>query len=413
VDIVYKKIADLKHPDYNPRKISKKQKEDLKKSIEEFGIVDPAIVNTAEGRENIIVGGNSRVMVAGEMGDLTFPCFLVNLSLERERELNVRLNKNTGEWDHQILLQQFDRDELVEWGFVDDELPEGFEGDSDFVGLTDDDDVPESPEEPVTMPGYIYVMGEHRLMCGDAIDASQIAALMDGEVADLCVTDPPYNVNYEGGTGLKIQNDSMQDGAFYKFLYDAFVSIYSYLKAGGALYVFHSDFEGLNFRKAYKESGFLLKQCCIWVKNNFVMGRQDFQSQHEPVLYGAKEGAEPVLSFQWMHDPVLYGWKPGEAHRWNSDRKQSTVWEFDRPRKSAEHPTMKPVELIEYPIQCSSRRRDIVFDPFGGSGSTLIACQKINRKARVMEIDPKYCDVIVKRWEDFTGKKAERTSAVR
>lgn len=390
--IVNKKISDLKHPDYNPRRLTKKQHDDLKKSLSEFGIVDPAIVNTASGRENVIVGGNQRVDVWRDMGNDTFPCYLVNLDLQREKELNIRLNKNTGEWDHQILLQQFDRDELVEWGFFDDDLPDGFEGDSNFVGLTDDDDVPESPEEPVTRPGDIYVMGEHRLMCGDAIDASQIATLMDGEVADLCVTDPPYNVNYEGGTGLKIQNDSMEDGTFYKFLYDAFVSIYSYLKAGGALYVFHADSEGLNFRKAYKDSGFLLKQCCIWVKNNFVMGRQDFQ---------------------WQHEPVLYGWKPGEAHRWNSDRKQSTVWEFDRPRKSAEHPTMKPVELIEYPIQCSSRRRDIVLDPFGGSGSTLIACQKINRKARIMELDPKYCDVIVKRWEDFTGEKSERTSAVR
>lgn len=398
--IVLKKISELRHPDYNPRRISKRQKADLKRSLQEFGVVDPAIVNTSSGREGIIIGGNQRVTVAGEMGWDTFPCFLVDLPLERERELNIRLNKNTGDWDPELLLGEFSKEELLDWGFLEDELPEGFNAEGPVVGLTDDDDVPDSPVEPKTRPGDLYLLGEHRLLCGDATDASAMAALMGGDIADICVTDPPYNVDYEGKTkeALRIQNDKMGDSVFFEFLYDAFISVFSYIKAGGVFYVFHADSEGLNFRRAYKEAGFLLKQCCVWVKNSFVMGRQDYQWQHEPVLEGVKAPK--------THDPILYGWKPGAAHEWFSDRRQTTVWEFDRPRRSLDHPTMKPVELIEYPIGCSSDTGAIVLDPFGGSGSTLIACHKLRRKARIMELDPKYCDVIVRRWEEFTGEEA-------
>jgi len=384
MEIINRKIKDLTPADYNPRKLSDKQFNDLKKSIKTFGEMEPAIVNMHKTRENVIVSGHQRLKVAESLGYGEWPCIEVELTLKKEKELNVRMNKNTGDWDMDMLANHFETPDLIEWGFDDLE----FMDTTDEEGLTDEDDVPEPPVEPTTKLGDLYQLGDHRLLCGDSTNIQHVERLMDGEKAEMCVTDPPYNVSYEGKTkeSLKIKNDEMDDDTFYQFLYDAHISMFSAVNEGGALYVFHADSEGLNFRKAFKKSGFLLKQCCIWVKNSMVMGRQDFH---------------------WQHEPCLYGWKEGAAHRWKTDRKQTTIWEFDRPTRNREHPTMKPVPLIEYPIKCSSTRGDIVLDLFGGSGSTLIACEKTNRKARLMELDPKYCDVIVKRWEEFTGNKAE------
>jgi DNA modification methylase len=255
------------------------------------------------------------------------------------------------------------------------------------AGLTDDDAAPELQATPVSQPGDVWRLGPHRVMCGDSLSLDHVAQLMDGHKADLIVTDPQYNVAYQGGTAdkLTIQNDSMSGEAFYRFLLDAYTAMFASAKDGAGIYVFHADSEGTNFRKALTDAGFKLAQCCVWVKQSLVLGRQDYH---------------------WQHEPVLYGWKPTGAHRWYSDRKQSTVWNFDRPSRNDVHPTMKPVALIEYPITNSSRGGDLVLDLFGGSGSTLIACEKTGRHARLMELDPRYCDVIVRRWQDFTGQQA-------
>ena len=228
-------------------------------------------------------------------------------------------------------------------------------------------------------------------MCGDSTKESDVERLMNGHQADLAITDPPYNVNYEGKTedNLKILNDNMDNNQFYDFLESAFINLNKALKDGGAAYIFHADTEGLNFRKAFINSKFKLAQCLIWVKNTFVMGRQDYQ---------------------WKHEPILYGWKLGAGHYFINDRKQSTVLEFDKPSKNEEHPTMKPIELVAYLIKNSSKNYDVVIDFFGGSGSTLIASEQLNRICYTMELDPRYCDVIVDRWETFTNQKAELIS---
>lgn len=256
------------------------------------------------------------------------------------------------------------------------------------AGLTDEDAAPEVQGTAVSRAGDVWRLGPHRVMCGDSVSLDHVAQLMDGHKADLIVTDPPYNVAYQGGTSdkLTIQNDSMSGEAFYRFLLDAYTAMFSVAKDGAGLYVFHADSEGTNFRKAMTDAGFKLAQCCVWVKQSLVMGRQDYH---------------------WQHEPVLYGWKPTGTHRWYSDRKQTTVWNFDRPSRNDVHPTMKPVALIEYPITNSSRGGDLVLDLFGGSGSTLIACEKTGRHARLMELDPRYCDVIVRRWQDFSGQQAK------
>jgi DNA modification methylase len=235
--------------------------------------------------------------------------------------------------------------------------------------------------------GDLWILGRHRLLCGDSTSIDATERLMGGAKADLIVTDPPYNVAYEGKTtdALTIQNDKMGTSDFYQFLLDAYTNYFTIAKDGASIYVFHADTEGVNFRKALVDSGFKLSQCCVWVKQTMVIGRQDYH---------------------WQHEPILYGWKPSGSHNWYSDRSQTTIWQFDRPMRSTEHPTMKPIALVEYPILNSSKAGDIVADLFGGSGSTLIACEKNARACRTMELDSRYCDVIVKRWQDFTGKEA-------
>ncbi len=386
MEIIKRNPKELIKADYNPRKISDKDFKQLKKSLETFQCVEPIVVNQFEGRENVIVGGHQRLKAMESLGWSEVPTVEVYLNLDEEKELNVRLNKNTGEFDFELLTDLFDTDKLEEIGFELDELPEITEDLTE--PLTDPDEAPEPPKEPKTKLGDIYELGNHRLMCGDSTLITNAEKVMQGDLADLIVTDPPYNVSYEGKTkdALTIENDSMGDSQFYSFLYDSYSTYFAVSKAGAGIYVFHADSEGVNFRKAMIDAGFLLKQCCIWVKNTMVMGRQDYH---------------------WQHEPILYGWKDGGAHKWYSDRKQKTVWNFDRPSRNAEHPTMKPIDLIEYPINNSSKKGDIVIDFFGGSGSTLIACEKNGRKCRTIEFDPKYCDVIVERWENFTGKKAK------
>lgn len=262
----------------------------------------------------------------------------------------------------------------------------------DITGSKEDDfDIQQALDEidePTTKTGDIWILGRHRLMCGDSTQKEQVLRLMNNQEADMLLTDPPYNVDYEGKTAdaLKIENDNMNETEFYNFLLDSFRNMYESVKYGGSVYVFHADTEGLNFRNAFKSCGFKLAQCLVWVKNTFVMGRQDYQ---------------------WRHEPILYGWKEGAGHYFVDDRKQSTVLEFDKPSRNAEHPTMKPVDLLVYLIKNSSKENNLILDLFGGSGSTLIAAEQTKRNCYTMELDPKYCDVIVKRWETLTGEKAE------
>jgi DNA modification methylase len=374
----------------NSRTHSDAQVAQIAGSIRAFGWTNPVLVDG----ENGIIAGHGRVLAARKLGLSEVPCIEIHDMTEAQKRAYViadnKLAENAG-WDKDLLALElgelkadgFDLDLI---GFDVEDLGKLLEPDAK-AGLTDEDDAPELADVPVSRPGDVWVCGDHRVMCGDSTSIPEVEKLMDGYKADLIVTDPPYNVAYEGGTAdkLTIQNDSMSADAFYQFLLAAYAAMLVVAKDGAGLYVFHADSEGMNFRKAMLDAGFKLAQCCVWVKQSFVMGRQDYH---------------------WQHEPVLYGWKPTGAHRWYSDRKQSTVWHFDRPQRNDVHPTMKPIALIEYPLCNSSRGGDVVLDLFGGSGSTLIACEKHSRSARLMELDPKYCDVIVRRWQEFTGQQA-------
>lgn len=374
----------------NARTHSDEQVAQIAASIKEWGWTTPVLADPT----GQIIAGHGRVMAARKLGLTEVPVMVADGWTDAQKRAYVladnKLALNAG-WDEELLalelseLQDLGAD-LGLIGFDDDELAKLMKaGGTD--GLTDPDEAPEVAQFAVTQPGEIWLMGPHRLLCGDATMLNDADKLMDGYKADLIVTDPPYNVAYEGGTKdkLKIKNDDMDDESFYQFLLAAYTNYFAVAKDGCGIYVFHADSEGTNFRKAMKDSGFKLAQCCIWVKQSLVLGRQDYQ---------------------WQHEPVLYGWREGGKHKWYSDRKQTTVWRFDKPTRNDVHPTMKPVDLISYPIENSSRGGDIVVDFFGGSGSTLIACERTGRVSRTMELDPKYCDVIVKRWQDFTGQKA-------
>lgn len=374
----------------NSRTHSDAQIAQIAASITEFGWTNPILVDG----ENGIIAGHGRVLAARKLGFAEVPCLEIgNLTKAQKRAYVIADNKlaeNAG-WDKDLLALElgdlkaegFDLDLL---GFGIEDLGRLLEPDSK-AGLTDEDDAPALGSNSISRTGDIWLCGNHRVMCGDSTKLSDVESLMDGYKADLVITDPPYNVAYEGKTkdALKIQNDSMSNGEFYQFLYDVYAALFAVAKDGAGIYVFHADSEGMNFRKAMLDAGWKLAQCCVWVKQALVMGRQDYH---------------------WQHEPVLYGWKPTGSHRWFSDRKQTTVWNFDRPQRNDVHPTMKPVALIEYPLCNSSRGGDVVLDLFGGSGSTLIACEKHSRSARLMEIDQKYCDVIVRRWQEFTGQQA-------
>lgn len=388
---------------YNPRidlQPGDPEYEKLKRSIEEFGYVDPIIWNERTGH---LVGGHQRYKILMEEQPTELTVSVVNLNDAQEMALNVALNKISGEFDLpalQELLVELDASgyDVTLTGFDGEELDEVLASlptldSNEFIGVEEDDFDEEEAlaniKEPVTKPGDIWQLGPHRLICGDSTVISVVERLMDGRTADMIFTDPPYNVDYEGKTeeALTIKNDKMDDESFYNFLYDAYTSMTMFVKVGGAIYVCHADLEGANFRTAMKDAGFLLKQCIIWVKNALVMGRQDYH---------------------WQHEPILYGWKAGGPHSWHGDRKQSTVWFFDKPLRNAEHPTMKPIGIPAKAIQNSSAPGEIVLDTFGGSGSTLIAADKTGRIAYLCELDPKYCDVIVRRWEEYTGQTAKR-----
>ena len=388
-------LSELHPADYNPRvalKPGDPEYENIKNSIEAFGYVDPIIVNS----DGTIIGGHQRYNVLLDLGYDTAHVVIVDLDKNAEKALNVALNKISGEWDDEKLcdlLQDLDLSgyDFSLTGFTRSELDglqlklgvgEAVE-DEDF----DVDKAVEECEKPVTKRGDLWIMGGHRLLCGDARNVDDMARLMGGAKADLLLTDPPYNVDYVGKTkdALKIDNDRMSNADFRAFLLEAFTAARQSMKAGAAFYIWHADSNGYDFRGACMDAGWKVRQCLIWEKDILVLGRQDYQ---------------------WQHEPCLYGWNEGAGHAWYSDRKQTTILRFDKPTRSKEHPTMEPVPLFGYLVQNSSKPGDIVLDPFSGSGTTVIAAEQLDRTAYVMELNERYCDVIVKRWEEQTGEKA-------
>lgn len=388
-----KNTADLLPADYNPRKDLKPgdpEYEKLKRSLEQFGYVEPVIWNKATGR---VVGGHQRLKVLIDMGITEVECVVVDLPEDKEKALNIALNKISGDWDKDKLavliadlqgtafdvsLTGFDAAEIDD--LFKDTLKDGVKDDNFDVDA-------ELKEPPITKPGDVWTLGRHRLVCGDSTKAETFDLLMAGAKANLVITDPPYNVNYEGSAG-KIQNDNMGNEAFYEFLLAAFRNIAAIMADDASIYVFHADTEGLNFRRAFADAGFYLSGCCIWKKQSLVLGRSPYQ---------------------WQHEPVLYGWKKGGKHQWYTGRKETTIWEFDKPKKNGDHPTMKPIPLLAYPIMNSSMSNTLVVDPFGGSGSTLIACEQTDRSCNTIELDPKFCDVIVKRYIEQVGSSEKVT----
>ncbi|MBO9539666.1 DNA modification methylase [bacterium] len=389
---VWVAIGELTPWDQNPRK-NEAAVEKVVESIRRFGFGSPILARP----NGEVIAGHTRLKAAERLGLDRVPVRYLDLDPADAHLLALADNKlgEIAEWDESLLaeiLKDLDPEDAALAGFGAEELEDLLsELEEQEAFLTDPDDVPEVPEEPITKPGDLWMMGRHRLLCGDSTRAEDVERLMNGHKATMVFTDPPYNVDYVGKTkdALKIQNDSMSDADFFRFLLAAYACMLTHTEPGGAIYVCHADSEGTNFRKALVEAGWLLKQCLIWVKSAFVMGRQDYH---------------------WQHEPILYGWAPGTAHHWHGDRKQSTVWNFDRPNRSEDHPTMKPVELVERALANSSVRGGKVLDLFGGSGTTLVACEKNGRSAFLMELDPHYCDVIVRRWEQFTGKKADLAS---
>lgn len=385
---------DLLRPYENNAKIhGRDQIEKLKKSIEEFGFLNPCLID----RDYNLIAGHGRVMAARELGFETVPCvFLEGLTEAQRRAYILADNRlsELGEWDMDIVV-----DELRDLSNMDFDISiTGFELEDDEPDVYEDEGFDETRAEPRAKRGDIYQLGDHRLMCGDATSSADVQMLMGGARADLFLTDPPYNVALGmGGSvddarkrhrrtdGLVIMNDQMEDDEFREFLRLAFSAAGGVLCAGSAFYIWHADNESYNFRGALADAGLTLRQTLIWNKNSITLGRQDYQ---------------------WKHEPCLYGWADGAAHKWYSDRKQSTVLDYDKPQRSEEHPTMKPVPLFAYLITNSTKKGDTVLDTFAGSGTTVVACEETGRRAYCMELDPHYCDVIITRWEEFTGKKA-------
>ncbi|HAT1464554.1 TPA: DNA modification methylase [Corynebacterium striatum] len=384
-------ISELKPADYNPRKDLQPGDADyekLKRSLTEFGYVEPVIYNRTTGH---VVGGHQRLKVLADLGHTEVDCVVVELDETREKALNVALNKISGDWDDNKLalliadLDAADFDaELT--GFDDEEIAQ-------MIGSLDDDEVTDDRFDltealeaaSFVQRGDIWTVGRHRLVCGDATNPDDVQTLMGGKSANLVLTDPPYNVAFESSDGLTIRNDAMKADSFYEFLLAAFTNMAGVLDKGGSAYVFHADTEGLNFRKAFIDAGFKLSGCCIWVKNSLVLGRSPYQ---------------------WQHEPVLYGWKQGAKHKWFADRKQTTIWNFAKPRKNSDHPTSKPLDLLAYPIRNSTQANAIILDTFAGSGSTLMAAEQTDRIAYLMELDEKYASVILRRYAEATGDAA-------
>ena len=375
----------------NPRKLTPKAIEKVAESLKQFGFRQPIVVDN----DNIIVVGHTRYQASRKLGYTQVPITKINnLTKEQINAYRIADNRTNeeAEWDDELLALEIKDLEMKDFdisltGMDKPELDKIlFE---EKQGNTDDDEVPEAPEEPITKPGDIWQLGNHRIICGDSTLPETYQKLLADKKVDLYLTDPPYNVAYVGKTkdALTIQNDKQTDDQFQEFLKNAFKNSTEYLKLGGSFYIWHSDSEGLLFRLAVNDANLKLRQTLIWSKNTMVMGRQDYQ---------------------WQHEPCLYGWKEGASHTWYSDRKQTTILNFERPTSSKLHPTMKPVKLISYLINNSTKQEDIVLDSFLGSGSTLIACEKLQRICYGIELDPIYCDVIIKRWEQWANAKATK-----
>ena len=381
-------VNDLKPAAYNPRKKLKagdKEYEKIKSSILEFGYVEPIIVNY----DMTVIGGHQRLTVLKDLGYETVQCVMVHIEEEMKvKALNVALNKITGAWDEQLLAdllvdlqkENFNTDLT---GFEPPEIEQLFSKVHNKEIKEDDFDVEAELKKPTKAKlGDVWLLGEHRVVCGDSTVPETFRTLMDGKKANLVLTDPPYNVDVEETAG-KIKNDNMADEDFYKFLFASLVNMEQNMEADASIYLFHADTQGLTVRRAFTDAGFYLSGCCIWKKNALVLGRSPYQ---------------------WIHEPCLFGWKIGGKHQWYTDRKQTTVWEYDRPKASREHPTMKPVALMAYPMKNSCMANCIVLDPFLGSGSTLIAAEETGRICYGIELDEKFVDVIVWRYMEATGK---------
>jgi DNA modification methylase len=377
----------------NARTHSPEQINKLRASLREFGFINPIIIDKDYG----IIAGHGRLLAAQAEGMTEVPCVFADHLTEAQKKAYIiadnRMALDAG-WDEELLrveieALQAESFDLALTGFDEKELSKLFD---DGTEAEDDDfDVDEELKKPTfTKAGDVWTLGRHRLVCGDSTKPETYETLMQGKKANLVVTDPPYNVNYEGSAG-KIQNDNMASEKFYDFLFDAFSNMEKVMANDASIYVFHADTEGLNFRRAFDAAGFYLSGCCIWKKPSLVLGRSPYQ---------------------WIHEPCLFGWKKTGKHQWYSDRKQTTVWEFEKSKKNAEHPTMKPIPLLSYPIANSSMSNTLVLDPFGGSGSTLIACEQMDRSCYTIELDEKYCDVIVNRYIELKGS-AENVSVMR
>ena len=377
----------------NARTHSPEQITKLRSSLREFGFINPVIID----RDFNVIAGHGRILAAKEEGITEVPCVFADHLSEAQKKAYIiadnRMAMDAG-WDEELLrveiesLQGMDFDPLLT-GFDEKELAALF--DDGMEAKEDDFDVDAELQKPTfSKNGDVWTLGRHRLVCGDSTKAETYTTLMEGVKANLVITDPPYNVNYEGSAG-KIKNDNMANEKFYEFLLAAFENMESVMASDASIYVFHADTEGLNFRRAFADAGFYLSGCCIWKKQSLVLGRSPYQ---------------------WQHEPVLYGWKKNGKHQWYTGRKETTIWEFDKPKKNGDHPTMKPIPLLAYPIQNSSMANSVVLDPFGGSGSTLIACEQTDRICRIIELDEKFCDVIVNRYIEQAGS-ADGVSVLR
>ena len=394
MEIVMRKVSELTPYGLNAKKHDDKQVANVANSIKRFGWQQPIVID----EQGVVVIGHCRLMAAKKLGLKEVPVTVASGLTEDEiKELRIADNKTTeSPWDLGLLAE-----DITGLNFDGFDFELGVENGSivSYDVIEDNYDAP-IPEEPKSKLGDVYQLGRHRLMCGDSTDSSAVSKLMDGSLADMLLTDPPYNVAYEGKAG-KIQNDNMKDEEFRQFLRLAFFNAKANMKPGAAFHIWHADSEGYNFRGACRDVGLVVRQCLIWVKNSLVLGRQDFQWKHEPCLYGEN----PVEDEADEHEPCLYGWVDGK-HYWFKNRKQTTILQFDRPVVSKQHPAMKPIKLFDYEMQCNTKPGEAVLDLFGGSGTTIMAAEQNDRVAYVMEYDPKYADVIINRWEEFTGKKA-------
>jgi DNA modification methylase len=474
VKIETKKLKDLIPSEYNPRRASKEQEQALSESLKKYGCVEPIVVNENENRNNIIIGGHFRVRELLKLKVEEVECVIVNLNKEDEKELNIRLNSNTGDWDIDKLISNFNLQELDNWGFDKEQLKNlSFRTEEDKLEndlIDDEQNIPNIPSTPKTILGDMFMLGNHRLLCGDStkeksvrllmadnfIDTRQlmnnkdnnnnnnnnnninnnnkrnINSIVNCRKADLIITDPPYNVSYDKGKSLdrdgnkhkKILNDALNDEEFYNFLFKTFKNCHDIiLKEGGVIYVFHSDSERINFTKSFQKNNLYFSQTLVWVKNHFVLGRNDYQNKHETIMYGWKKGKSHYFVDSRTQGSVfedkidIRKLKKEELLKMLenilSDKIETTVLHYDKPLISSLHPTMKPIKLLGRLIINSSKPRDLIADPFGGSGSTLIAVEQLNRQCYMMELEPKYCDVIIERWQNLTKKEAIRYDGVK